>query len=361
MGPEKLRVLHVNDCAFTTTNLMTGARSRGLPWHYLPLASTEPAWRGLQRSMRRAARGVGWLGQLAGHAARSDLLHIHFATVTRHTSWVGRPTVVHLHGTDARTYQYDVRLGPLVRRAMDSADAVLYSTPDLAPHVRRRPDATLLPVPIDVQALPAWRPAARPRVFFASRWEGVKGLGVQLAVVEAVRRSAPGVDLVGVDWGVGAPAAADAGVRLLPRRPHAEFLADLARAHVVVGQPTGMLAASELEALGMGIPVVAPLHLPWYEESGAAIPPVLGGVDLAHGRPLPPQDAQMSSARSLTGTEECALGNDIADVVLMALSDPEATSTSLASPTWVAAQHGVDSGIERLLPLYARVMDRRGS
>ena len=353
-------VLHINDCAFTTTVLMREAGRRALPWEYLPLAVTEPSWRGATRVVRRALRGAGWEARLAGAARRADLLHIHFATVVRHAGWVPRPHVLHLHGTDARSYQYDRRLGPLVRRAIERADAVLYSTPDLAPHVDWRPDATLLPVPIDTTALPVWAPAERPRVVFASRWHEVKGLAVQLAVAELLsRRLGNDVELVGVDWGPGAGLARAAGVRLVPKADHATFQRLLATAHVVVGQPTGMLAASELEALGIGVPVVAPLHGPWYRASGAAIPPVLGGVDLGAAHALPPQDPTVPGARALERREERVLAEGIATAVLGALGEPGGVSARIDGAAWLAREHGSAAAVDALLPLYDRVMAER--
>lgn len=355
-GPA--RVLHVNDPAFTTTVLMHEAVGRrALPWAYLPLAVTEPGWRGPTRAVRRALRGAVWEGRLGRLALRSDLLHIHVATVVRHTGWVPRPYVLHLHGTDARSYQHDPSLGPLVRRAIERAAAVLFSTPDLAPHVAWRPDAALLPVPIDTADLPSWAPAERPRVVFASRWHEVKGLAVQLAVAkDLVRRLGPDVELVGVDWGPGAPLARAAGVRLVPKAEHAAFQHLLATAHVVVGQPTGMLAASELEALGIGVPVVAPLHAPWYAASGAPMPPVLGGAVLAAGHGVPPQDPNVPGAQPLGQEDATALAEGIADAVVAALVDPGATSAQLEGPAWLVRHHGAAAAVDALLSLYHRLM-----
>lgn len=355
-GSATPRVLHINDCAFSTTNLMTAARRCGLPWRYQPLAVTDPAWHGVGRIVRRGVRGAGWLARLAANAARADLLHIHFATVVQHTGWVPRPYVLHLHGTDIRSYQYDPHLGPLVRRAVEGARAVLYSTPDLAPHIRWREDARLFPVPIDVAALPTWQPDPVRTVFFASRWDEVKGSGVQLAAARALGTLA-GVRILGIDWGPDAAAARAAGVTLLPRLAHADFLAALARAHVVVGQPTGMLAASELEALGIGVPVVAPLQGEWYVESGAAVPPVLGGTALADAHVLPPQDPATGGVRMLAAAEIAALAEAVAALASEALADPAAASARLAGAAWLAAEHGADAGVVRLLGLYPRVLD----
>ena len=55
------------------------------------------------------------------------------------------------------------------------------------------------------------------------------------------------------------------GVELVPTRPHAGYLSLLSGATVVVGQAGGILSASELEAIGAGVPVVVPVPLPLYD------------------------------------------------------------------------------------------------
>lgn len=61
-------------------------------------------------------------------------------------------------------------------------------------------------------------------------------------------------------------------MRLVERLSHVGFQRLLATAHVAVGQPTGMLAVSELEALGIGVPVVAPLNPEWYTDGVPLLP-----------------------------------------------------------------------------------------
>jgi len=246
---------------------------------------------------------------------------VHFATVVHHTRVIPRPYVLHAHGTDVRTLQYDLHYGPIVRRAMAGAAAVVYSTPDLAEHtLPRRPDAQYLPVPIDVDGVPAWSPAA-PRVFFASRWDDSKGVDGQLATArELVRSVGPGVSVTGLDWGPAAAAAREVGVQLVERRDHAGYLALLAGSQVVVGQSAGILAASELEALAIGVPLVMAAQHALY---GAAPPPVLDD------------------------------GGDVVAGVVAALADPAAFAAAQQGPAWVRAHHSAADQVDRLLELYS--------
>ncbi len=348
------RVLHVNDSAFTTTVLLAEARRRGLSWSYQPIAVSDPEWHGPVGRARRAARGARWAVGLGRRALRADLLHVHGATVANHTSWVRRPYVLHLHGTDIRTLQYDRRYAAIVARALDGAVTVLYSTPDLRAHARRRrADATLFPVPIDVDSLPHKSPPATPTVFFTSRWEPVKGLSVQLAVAaELRRRHGGGLSMIGIDWGIGAPAARELSVVLLPRSTHGEFLRLVAASTVAVGQPTGMVAASELEAVGIGVPVVAALRPDWYgPDDGPAPPPVFGGLDTGRRHELPGQDAAWSPRAEPSGRIR-ELAAALADEVDGVLADPDAASAQADGRCWLLANHGAAVAVDRLQAIY---------
>ncbi|MEQ3551238.1 hypothetical protein WIS52_12220 [Pseudonocardia nematodicida] len=260
-------VLHVNDAAFTAERMITEARRRGLEWDLLPKAAPDRSWPGISGRARRALIGGRWVARLAVQARRHDVVHVHSASTLAHSRFGAPRYVLHCHGTDVRTTQYDPARTASIVDGLRRAEAVLYSTPDLAEHVLgHRPDAVYLPVPIDVDAVPEWSPVpGRPQVVFASRWSPDKGVDTQLAVARELRTRFGGeVDVVGLDWGPCSAEAARVGVRLVPRSGHADYLALLAGAAVVVGQSAGILAASELEALAAGAPVVVPVPLPLY-------------------------------------------------------------------------------------------------
>jgi hypothetical protein len=275
--PPQPSVLHVNDAAFTARRLIAEARRRGYRWDYLPKAAPIQEWRGVTGRARRAAIGAAWVARLAVRARAHDIVHVHSASTLAH-SRLGAPRfVVHCHGTDVRTAQYDPARRDGIVAGLRDAEAVFYSTPDLAEHVLpHRADAVYLPVPVDVADIPEWAPAAgTPQVVFSSRWTPDKDSATQVAVARDLVAALDGrAEVVGLDWGPQAEEARALGVRLVPRADHAAFLALLAGAHVVVGQAAGILAGSELEALATGAPLVVPVKLPLYS---AAPPPVYGG------------------------------------------------------------------------------------
>ena len=257
------------------------------------------------------------------------MVHIHSGTVLQHSRMATRRYVLHCHGSDVRTQQYDPRWQALIRTGLAEAEAVFYSTPELEEHVGpHRADAVYLPIPVDVANLPRWHPAAdRPQVFFASRWGSEKGGDVQLAAARALVRVVGGrADVVGLDWGPDAAEAARSGVRLVPRMPHDEYLAALAASSVVIGQSAGILATSELEALGIGAPLVLPVPTPWYEPTGA---PLLGGS-------VP----------------------EAVDATLALLENPQAHDAA-ASVRYVDAHHGVQHAVDTVAAAYHRVVAAR--
>lgn len=321
--------LHVNDAAFTAQRLIAEADHRGYAWHYLPKAASNQEWRGLTGHARRAVIGGAWVARLRVLARRHDIVHVHSASTLAH-SRLGAPRfVLHCHGTDVRTTQYDSARRASIRAGLRDAEAVFYSTPDLAEHVLpHRSDAVYLPVPIDVDNIPKWAPeSGKPQVVFASRWSPDKDSATQLAVArDLVAALGDRAEVVGLDWGPQTADAAALGVRLVSRGDHDAYLRLLAGAHVVVGQSGKILAGSELEALAAGAPVVVPVPLPLYS---ASPPPVLGG----------------SVA-------------DAVDAVVAVLEGTQRHDAKVGR-TWIRDEHGVERGVDTVAGVYQEVMAAR--
>lgn len=334
MTGEKLapKVLHINDCAFYAHRVLEEARTRGLPWGFYPRAVAAVSGRNsLLGRLSYAARGLSWLAGLVKRALGVDLLHIHSGSMLHHTRFVPRKYVLTLHGTDIRSLQYLPRWQKPIRNGVRRAAAVMYTTPDLREHViGLRPDAIYLPVPVTLSTLPRRRvdESVTPRIFFVSRWDDSKGAAEQLATArELIRLGRARYEVVGLDWGPYAAEAASAGVTLVPKMSHQDFLGFLGGSAVAVGQSSGLLGSSELEALGIGVPLYMPLVEGLYPER----PPV------GWGKPVDPE-----------GLATC-LDDDFADGLAM---DQRASD----GVRWIEEHHSTAATVDRLLEIYGQAL-----
>jgi glycosyltransferase involved in cell wall biosynthesis len=328
-GGEKsanVRAVHIHDAAHVGGNLVAMAREMGqhwsmtgLPWYY------RRSWGPLMKHPASFLRPVVWDSTLALRSLHADVLHLHTGGLSEHMRWVRRPWVLHLHGTDVRTRQYD-GWGPRLRYGTSRAAAVLYSTPDLAPHVANLTDrGQYFPGPIRLDQAPPWQPRAG-RVVFASRWDDIKGASAQLDVARRLREARPGIELVGLDWGERASLARSAGITLLPKMQSRDFRSWLATGSVAVGQMTDILAISELEALAIGVPLVSSARHDFYPRLGQLCDP---------------------SAES------------VAAAALRALDSPQQASLVQAGRDFIAAEHDAPVAVRRLTAIYQSVLRGR--
>ncbi|WP_442213990.1 glycosyltransferase [Specibacter sp. RAF43] len=259
----------------------------------------------------------------------ADVVHVHYGTSVRLIKEKGmpaRPYVLTLHGTDIRKQWKEPGFHDEIQRAIDEAAHVFYANADnVGDACAARSDAEFLPSLIDISRLPAWRPDPLPRVMFISRWDDDKGVGRQLGLARELARALSGkAELVGLDWGPGAPEAQSAGVRLLAKMPQHLYHEQLSRSAVGIGQASDYFSTSEFEALCMGLPVAAlGTRLPRPDDG--SVPPVLeGGVSA------------------------------VVEQVVAALDDPAATARRLGGATWAIPRYDAAGYIPRLAELYRR-------
>lgn len=326
---DALKVVHVNDCANYAHRVLAEAAERGYDWGFYPRAEAAPGRSGLAGAVTYAAQGASWLAGLALRALRADLLHIHSGSMLQHTRFVPKKYVLTLHGTDIRTLQYDPRWQKSIHEGVRRAAAVMYTTPDLREHViGLRPDAVYLPVPITLPALPQ-RPeeAARNRqIFFVSRWDASKGAEAQLETARILSSRLPaGFELVGLDWGPRSGEAAAAGLTLVPRMSHQAFLQYLSGCRIAIGQSSGLLGSSELEALGIRVPLYMPILEGLYPDK----PPVGWGAAV---------DPEGLAERLTAELEDFSLLERRAD----------------DGGRWVAQHHSTGATVDSLLKIYAQ-------
>jgi hypothetical protein len=316
---HQIRVTQLFDCADVGKTFVDEARRQNKPWRIIQ----GPWTRGGTKTAYYRFR----LEQAAAFP-RTEVWHVNMGGRGKWARGTfSRPYALTLHGTDIRENYWQDQHHAVIKEDIERAGQVWYTTPDLREKaVRARPDAEYLPAPLDMAELPVWAPAAKPRVFFPSRWDASKGgdalLQAAAEVMAAVGVSG-NVDVVGLAWGDRAPEAAALGIKLLPRMAKPLFLKELATAHVAVGQVTGVLGVSELQAMGIGVPLVF-------------ADPVAG---------YPDEQPMVSVARP-----------EIAQAVRDSLDDPEVLSRKLGGPSYVSEFHGASTLLPKLEAGYAKVL-----
>lgn len=298
-----------------------GWSTTDIPWYY------RKTWSGPLKHPALRTRPVLWDGSLALKAMQTDVVHLHTGGLSPHMRWVRRPWILHLHGSDVRSRQYDGWADRL-RFGAEHAAAILYATPDLLPHVRNLnpgSDISYFPIPVRLDRAPRWTPIPN-RVIFSSRWEEVKGGEAQLDVARRLRSECPKAELLGLDWGQDAEAARAAGVKLVPKMPYSDYKAWLGSAAVVVGQMTSILATSELEALSIGVPLVSSASSEFYPDL----------VLLSDQTPI-----------------------GVARAAARLLANPQKGCRQQAGRKFIEEHHDVKVGVRTLLELYGKVTGRR--
>jgi glycosyltransferase involved in cell wall biosynthesis len=207
------------------------------------------------------------LGRISGTFLRNtgyDVFHLHDGGMLPFDidakAWFPAlgPVVVHWHGSKIRRHK-----GPLLSRR---AGHTFVSTPDLLEQV---PGAEWLPNPILTEELPeAPEPANRTehvRIVHAPTNKVAKGTAGIESAVRSLRQQ-----------------GCDAELAILEGKTHAETLAGLAKADIVVDQvvPTvGTYGMVSIEAMAMGKPVVCYIRPEFYDEHFKGCPVVSAGFD----------------------------------------------------------------------------------
>lgn len=284
--------------------------------------------------MGKALRGLAWEARFAWEKARRPQIHLHSALALPHVGWAAGDFFLHAHGTDVRTRQYQPQFRDTVRAAVARARCVFYSTPDLREHLQNLDtDGIFVPVPVPLPH-PRTRPSvpARPTIFFTSRWDEVKGADVQIALADSLHREfGDSIELTGLNWGAYASDAGRAGVRLLEKVPHDQYQDMIAGADICIGQMSGVMGASELDALALNRRLVMPLNPDWYDGSDPSLTNV----------PVLSRDRTPSDIEHVTA--------DIAD----ALDHPVPSDTR----PWVERHHSAEAALARVLAGYRTVSD----
>lgn len=172
-------------------------------------------------------------GELQRIFDEADVIHAMLGpdAVTPFAGWESKRVVLHHHGTALRRYHSQLR-----RWARENGVRQLVSTPDL---LLVAPEAEWLPSPVDTDEMRRIRAEATVSVDIVQTPSSRRGKATGI-LTDAVERMEPRPSLLVAD-----------------RLPHAEALAAKASGRVYFDQLVLGYGVSGIEAMAMGIPVVA--------------------------------------------------------------------------------------------------------
>jgi glycosyltransferase involved in cell wall biosynthesis len=276
-------------------------------------------------------------------AGSYDIVHLHFANSGWMADLGGYKYVVHCHGSDVRKGLHQGGRAQLVRHTLRRAEHVFYVTPDLYPLLAPiRPDATLLPNPIDTVCFSprsGYTCNENLRVLLAVPLHHLKGPRIAHQAARSVIYHFPhlNVDFFAFSFGTHAQHYADClsdpAITYVEPRPRSEMAALYQGFDIVVGQMVlGAMGATELEAMSCGKPVICFCDLASYEQAYGSPPPVL-------------------SANTAEGVVKC-----LCDLI----TDTEKRSQlGQAARDWVVKHHEIGTIVNRLVVQYERVLAAR--
>lgn len=325
MDGSAFRVIQISDVSGVGQSLAAAVGRDAVVVH-LPIrqfgAQWNPALKPLALPFRyREARRV--LSVVDGLLPRPDVMHIHWlpnGVVGALQRRSGRriPWVLHVHGDDVRALAGWRQPGYI--RLLQQADAVVFSTPDLAEYVWQwRPDAEHLPTPVGPLSVVSER--ATWDVFAASAALPIKGASVAFDALRLIAERRPSARLAAM----GGHAFQLGTWDRLDWAPHDEFLGRLSSSTVIIGQmKLGIVSNVELEAMALGRAVVGWTHGHLYNET----PPIA------------------------LATEP----NDISRTVIELLDDlPRRVQLGRLGMEWVRTYHTPAAVARRLLAIYERI------
>lgn len=214
-----------------------------------------------------------------------DIIHIHFGSFVYLPLLARVPYYLHIHGTDVREYINWPILGFVIRKGIENAHKVLFSTPDLKTLIiNYRADAIFFPNPVDTEK---FQPAIMDSeddlfdVFSISKIDRYKGVESIFNCIDLLINDKPHVKIGMFGFGNLTKAAnellnnhnKDRNVHIVAKVLHDQMPCLINQSKVILGQMgTGILTCSELEAMACGKPVICNFK---YEKFYKASPPII--------------------------------------------------------------------------------------
>ena len=134
------KVVVVNDCAHTTANLVPFLQD---DFEIDMLLRTRGLW----------SKTFGLMNRI--RKSKADVYHVNYAL---QDAWLVQKLksldVLWCHGSDVRKTQYSRLYGWIVKSNVKNAKCVLYANPDSPQHLKARPDAEYLAIPVNTDTFP---------------------------------------------------------------------------------------------------------------------------------------------------------------------------------------------------------------
>lgn len=265
----------VNDVARVAeaeVRLMAGSRFK---IDYYPLPAFAASRRRLMRMLAAPLRLLSYLPTVrALRVGRYDCLHVHWVSQGVVALAVGRPFVIHAHGSDLHQNFKWILARTVSRHVLRKASRIIYVTPNLATYLAEYKDKTVLVGnPVDEPKRFAVPLTELTNVLIFARLDPIKGVDIIFSTIEQLSRR---YQVTALAWG---PLAKDYQLRysetvtFVKPVPHERIFEFLSGYDAVIGQMhQGILGLSELEVMSMGLPLITAVDPNLYE---ADPPPVL--------------------------------------------------------------------------------------
>ncbi len=278
------RVLFVNDIAYIVETVTPSLSSLGVECNFVGRKAGNPETERLPFIVQTLESFLSMQD-----APPHEILHINyglfgFLALTEPL----HPLVLHLHGSDIRPADsIKGRIANLLSRmAIELADDVWYSTPDLGPILLSRGlCGTFVPNPVSdgFFSNPPKYPD-RPHVLFATPLSREKGADIAVNAMNVLVKKAPEIQISAFGFGTDPEEALayreqiPKSINLLPWVAHDRVASMIAEASVVVGQLRyGILGNLELETMAAARPLLMRLNKSLYQGEPYYIsdPPVI--------------------------------------------------------------------------------------
>jgi hypothetical protein len=166
-------------------------------------------------------------------------------------------TIFHAHGSEIRITDSNgstiSQIDETTRFGLENSPLTLFSTPDLESPISEFSSSYKWVPHFAISRISKPVENSQIDLFFASSWNTWKGANQVLELLKQIQQRRRDLRAQGVLLGELAPDAAELGVELLPTMSRKSFNRKLAGAKVVIGQGFGIIGASELEAILMGV------------------------------------------------------------------------------------------------------------